>query len=83
VAAACEPDHHAFSQAIQRRVVHRGADFWTEAEEPLRPRITANRYVFITGTRDFNHRDMRRVFSKYQAAGVTQALLHGPAGVRA
>jgi len=51
-----------------------GADFWTEAEASLRPRITANRYVFITGTRDFNHRDMRRVFSKYQAAGVTQAL---------
>jgi hypothetical protein len=70
----CEPDHHAFSRAIQRRVVHRGRGFLDEAEEPLRPRITANRYVFITGTRDFNHRDMRRVFSKYQAAGATQAL---------
>ncbi len=52
-----------------------GADFWTEAEEPLRPRIAANRYVFVTGTRDFNRRDMRRVYSKYQAAGVTQVLL--------
>jgi predicted esterase len=52
-----------------------GADFWTKSEEPLRPRIAANRYVFVTGTHDFNRRDMRRVFSKYQAAGVTQALL--------
>jgi len=51
-----------------------GADFWTEAEEPMRPRIAANRYVFVTGNRDFNHRDMRRVFSKYQAAGVAQVL---------
>ena len=51
-----------------------GADFWTPAEEPLKPRIAANRYVFITGSRDFNRRDMRRVHEKYQAAGVTQVL---------
>jgi predicted esterase len=52
-----------------------GADFWTQAEVPLQPRIAANRYVFVTGSRDFNHRDMRRVFKKYQAAGVHQILL--------
>lgn len=52
-----------------------GADFWTSAEVKYLPAITANRYVFLTGSRDFNHRDMRRVFEKYQAAGVTQALL--------
>lgn len=52
-----------------------GADFWTSTEVPLQPRIAANRYVFVTGSRDFNQRDMRRVFSKYQAAGVTQTLL--------
>ena len=52
-----------------------GADFWTSAEEPLKPRIAANRYVFFTGSRDFNQRDMRRVFSKYKRAGVQQALL--------
>ena len=52
-----------------------GADFWTSAEEPLKPRIVANRYVFVTGNRDFNQREMRRVFAKYQAAGVTQVSL--------
>ena len=52
-----------------------GADFWTSAEESLKPGIAANRYVFVTGSRDFNHRDMRRVYEKYQAAGVTQVLL--------
>ena len=51
-----------------------GADFWTPAEEPLRPRIAANRYVFVTGSRDFNHRDMRRVYEKYQAAGAAKLL---------
>jgi len=52
-----------------------GADFWSKAEEPLKPRIAANRYVFVTGSRDFNQREMRSVFAKYQAAGVTQVSL--------
>lgn len=52
-----------------------GADFWTRNEEPLRPRIAANRYVFITGSRDFNQGDMRRVYSKYLQAGIRQSLL--------
>jgi pimeloyl-ACP methyl ester carboxylesterase len=34
-----------------------------------------NRYVFVTGARDFNRRDMKRVFAKYQAAGVKRTLL--------
>ena len=52
-----------------------GADFWTSAEEKYLPGIVANRYVFITGARDFNRRDMKRVFAKYQAAGVKHASL--------
>jgi predicted esterase len=52
-----------------------GADFWTSAEEPLLPGIVARRYVFLTGSRDFNRREMRRVFGKYQSAGATQSLL--------
>jgi predicted esterase len=52
-----------------------GADFWTAAEDPLLPRIVANRYVFITGSADFNQLSMQRMFKKYREAGVTQALL--------
>jgi pimeloyl-ACP methyl ester carboxylesterase len=52
-----------------------GADPWTSAEQPLIARIAANRYVFVTGSGDFNRREMKRVFAKYQAAGVTHALL--------
>jgi predicted esterase len=52
-----------------------GADPWTSAEQPLLPRIAANRYVFLTGSRDFNRGEMKRLFAKYQAAGVTQSLL--------
>lgn len=52
-----------------------GADFWTSSDEKYLAGIAANRYVFVTGVRDFNRRDMKRVFSKYQAAGVKNALL--------
>jgi hypothetical protein len=52
-----------------------GADFWTSAEEKYLPGIVANRYVFMTGARDFNRRDMKRVFAKYEAAGAKNARL--------
>jgi predicted esterase len=52
-----------------------GADPWPSAEKSLLPRIAANRYVFVTGSRDFNRGEMRRVYSKYLKAGVTQSLL--------
>jgi predicted esterase len=52
-----------------------GADFRTSAEEPQKALIAANRYVFVTGSHDFNQRDMRRAYSKYQRAGVTHSLL--------
>jgi hypothetical protein len=31
--------------------------------------------VFITGERDFNRSEMRRVYARYQAKGVTESLL--------
>lgn len=52
-----------------------GADFWEEKDKPLVDLISRNRYVFITGDRDFNRRDVRKVFKKYVKAGAGQALL--------
>jgi predicted esterase len=51
-----------------------GADFWMPAE-PLKSLVVARRYAFITGARDFNRRDMKSVYRRYRAAGVTGALL--------
>jgi predicted esterase len=51
-----------------------GADFWMPTE-PLKSQVTAKRYVFITGAKDFNLRDMKSVYGKYRAAGAKQALL--------
>ncbi len=62
---------HLFTGAIY--IV--GADYWTRAEEPLRAAIAANRYVFVTGEKDFNRRETRLVYRKYERAGIESVLL--------
>ena len=52
-----------------------GADFWTASEKPLLPQIVANRYVFITGSADFNQLSMQRMYKNYRQAGVSEAML--------
>ena len=32
--------------------------------------VKANRYVFVTGSEDFNRRETRKVFGAYRKAGV-------------
>jgi pimeloyl-ACP methyl ester carboxylesterase len=64
-----------FPQRFRGALYIVGADPWTSAEQSLLPRIAANRYVFVTGPGDFNQREMKRLFARYQAAGVTHALL--------
>ena len=55
-----------------------GANFWMPDEAALRKQAAANRYVFITGEKDFNRADMKRVFSRYQARGLTTLLMDLP-----
>ena len=50
-----------------------GADFWMPAE-PVKSLLAARRLVFITGKDDFNHRDMRQAFERYQHAGMQHLL---------
>jgi len=52
-----------------------GADAWEESETSLVPEIVKNRYVFITGSNDFNRREIRTVLEQYQSAGVSQSYL--------
>lgn len=52
-----------------------GVDFWTSEQEPLIEHIAHNRYVFLTGHDDFNRRETKKIYNKYRAAGVEQALL--------
>lgn len=62
---------HLFSGALY--IV--GVDFWTEREQALIPDIISKRYVFLTGSKDFNRRDTRRVYEKYRSAGAQSVLL--------
>ena len=64
-----------FPQTFSGALYIVGADDWTAREEPFLARIAENRYVFITGSYDFNRHDMQRMFSKYKGAGITQSLL--------
>lgn len=64
-----------FPRYISGAVYMVGADFWTRAQRPLQPLIAANRYVFITGARDFNRGEMRKVFARYQDSGAVHSLL--------
>jgi predicted esterase len=52
-----------------------GANYWMPKDARLKQRAVANRYVFITGERDFNRSDMKSVFSRYQSGGLTSSLL--------
>ena len=52
-----------------------GANFWMPDDAQLKPLAAANRYVFITGDKDFNHRDMKSVYSRYRKKGLDASLL--------
>jgi predicted esterase len=51
-----------------------GADY-VAPESSLAPELATKRVVFVTGDGDFNRREIRRVFSRYIDAGVSQSHL--------
>lgn len=51
-----------------------GADFWLP-EEPGLALAQTRGYVFITGSQDFNRREMHHVFERYRQAGMRRAWL--------
>ena len=52
-----------------------GVNFWEEGTPESVDLIKGNRFVFVTGSKDFNLRDTRRVYKKYENAGVHQIKL--------
>jgi len=52
-----------------------GVNFWDEMPAESLEILNDNRYVFITGDQDFNRLDTKRVFKRYQKAGVRQLKL--------
>lgn len=62
---------HLFKGAIYNS----GVNFWDNHTPPRLDLIKQNRYVFITGTEDFNLQDTKSVRSKYRKAGVKNTKL--------
>jgi dienelactone hydrolase len=46
-----------------------GVDFWKKDQTPRVDRLIQNRFVFLTGTRDFNRTETRQIRKRYIKAG--------------
>ena len=52
-----------------------GADFWKQEYSPKVELMLPNRFVFITGSRDFNRDETRAVYRRYLEAGAVNSKL--------
>jgi predicted esterase len=52
-----------------------GVNFWKENQTPNAERIIRNRFVFLTGSRDFNLAETRRIHRRYLDAGAVDSKL--------
>jgi len=52
-----------------------GVNFWKESQTPRVDRVIQNRFVFMTGSRDFNLSDTRQVHQRYLKAGALNSEL--------
>jgi hypothetical protein len=47
-----------------------GAEYWSEDRPPMFSQVEKNRYVFLTGSEDFNRDLTYKIYRKYQSAGL-------------
>lgn len=52
-----------------------GVDFWKKDKTPNVERLLQNRFVFLTGTSDFNRRETRQIQERYIKAGAQHTKL--------
>ena len=52
-----------------------GVDFWKKDKTPNVERVIQNRFVFLTGTQDFNRRETRQIQKRYIKAGAQHTKL--------
>ena len=64
-----------YNRIIKGAVYNSGANFWGESALPRYREMINQRYVFITGTEDFNLEDTREVYQAYQDAGIKNSML--------
>ena len=59
-----------YAELFKGAVYNCGVNFWGDQTPKLMDRVKANRYVFVTGSDDFNRRETRKIFGAYRKAGV-------------
>jgi poly(3-hydroxybutyrate) depolymerase len=64
-----------FPQVFSGAICIVGADYFMPRDETQRAAVASRRLVMLTGSRDFNQREIQLVSRRYQQAGVTALLL--------
>lgn len=59
-----------YPQFFKGAIYNCGVNFWNNINEEQLNHIKENRYVFVTGTDDFNLNDTKKVYAKYKKANV-------------
>lgn len=52
-----------------------GVDYWKDEQTPRVERLLQNRFVFLTGSKDFNRDETRNVYHRYLKAGAQNSML--------
>jgi hypothetical protein len=50
-------------------------DYWKKDQTPKVERLLQNKFVFLTGSRDFNRDETKRIYRRYIKAGAQQSKL--------
>jgi len=64
-----------YSRIFRGAIYICGVDFWGNRKPDQIEEVRANRYVFVTGRKDFNRDETRNVHRKYRKAGLNNLLL--------
>jgi predicted esterase len=64
-----------FPQLFAGAIFIVGADYSMPGDPAMRELLATRRMVFITGSRDFNHREMKSTHTRYQKARVANLLM--------
>jgi len=64
-----------YPQAFSGALYICGVNFWKKSQTPDVARVIQNRFVFLTGSRDFNLRETRQVYRRYLEAGAQHSKL--------
>jgi pimeloyl-ACP methyl ester carboxylesterase len=64
-----------FPEVFSGAICIAGADYFMPQDESQRAAVASRRLVMLTGSRDFNQREIQLVSRRYQQAGVSKVLL--------